>query len=155
MELREELRPQLVAEERLEFLARWIEAIADLLDRGSELEIESEIQRFNEDVGHSYEADDFRFYAAGRSSRDFALEAARPKPRRIPDITREELVEIVARIQSSGPEAEYYVKLFEVNVPHPRASGLIYWPPKELEGATPEEIVDAALSYRPIELWGP
>ncbi|MBC6469686.1 bacteriocin immunity protein [Actinomadura alba] len=70
----------------------------------------------------------------------------------MPDIAREELIEIVRRIQDVDPEVDYYVDLFEANILDPRGSGLIYWPPEELEDATPEEIVDVALSYRPIEL---
>jgi hypothetical protein len=80
------------------------------------------------------------------------LEAARPVRPRLPDITREELVEIVRRVLEGGPEEDHYLRLFETNVAHPGASGLIFHPPAGLEGASPEQIVDAAMAHRPIAL---
>ncbi|MFC5833794.1 hypothetical protein [Nonomuraea insulae] len=56
---------------------------------------------------------------------ELARDAARPDRLKVPDITREELAEIVRRIMQADPE---------------------------LQDATAEEIVDAALSYRPIAL---
>ena len=35
---------------------------------------------------------------------------------------------------------------------HPRVTDLIFYPPPELVNASPETIVDVALSYRPIAL---
>ncbi|MEV6969846.1 hypothetical protein AB0M47_32495 [Hamadaea sp. NPDC051192] len=40
----------------------------------------------------------------------------------------------------------------ESNVPHPRASALIFWPPNGDQDTTAEQIVDTALSYRPVGL---
>lgn len=71
---------------------------------------------------------------------------------RVPDIARDELVEVVRRARNPGPDQDFYVLLFQVNTPHPQASDLIFWPPDELRDATPEQIVDAAMSYRPISL---
>ncbi|MFD0853114.1 hypothetical protein ACFQ07_12815 [Actinomadura adrarensis] len=97
----------------------------------------------------------FSIYLEGMELRPELLPSAfheEPTWPRVPDVTREELVEIVRRAQEPGPDQEFYVLLFQVNTPHPQASGLIFWPPKELEDAAPEEIVEAALSYRPISL---
>ena len=47
---------------------------------------------------------------------------------------------------------DWYVAAFEYNTVMPGASNLIFNPPPELRDATAEEIVDAALAYRPIAL---
>lgn len=41
------------------------------------------------------------------------------------------------------------LQTFKSNVPHPQASDLIYHPEREM---TAEEVVDAALAYKPIQL---
>ena len=70
---------------------------------------------------------------------------------------RSELIGLVRRIMNdvapSEEEADRLIALFEESVPHPRASGLIFYPEEEFgREPTPEEVVDRALSYRPIEL---
>jgi hypothetical protein len=72
-------------------------------------------------------------------------------------MTREQLVDLVGKIMSSEAteeEQDRMVEVLESNVPHPRVLDLIYHPEREglLDGASAEEIVDAALSYRPIAL---
>jgi hypothetical protein len=64
---------------------------------------------------------------------------------------RNRLVKLVSFIQEglykSEEERSSLVALFERNVPDPEASNLIFYHRPEL---TPEEIVDKALSYKPI-----
>jgi hypothetical protein len=72
-------------------------------------------------------------------------------------LSREELVELVRKIRNvEGNEEEIvaWVNLFENNVPHPEASGLIFWSSKYglSSNPSPEEIVDKALSYKPLQL---
>jgi hypothetical protein len=72
-------------------------------------------------------------------------------------IEREELVRLVTFVMSAeGTEAEQDAALREVEarVLHPRVSALIFWPTHEgfHRDLTPDEVVDAALGYRPIEL---
>jgi hypothetical protein len=66
-------------------------------------------------------------------------------------LNKEELIDLVKDIMDvKGKTEEQLVELLEVlkkNVPHPAPSDLIYW-----ENLTPEEIVDKALSYKPIQL---
>ncbi len=65
-------------------------------------------------------------------------------------MTRAELLELVEEIMSwEGTEEELVEKLelLKINVPHPSPSNLIYW-----EDLTPEEVVDRALSYKPIQI---
>jgi hypothetical protein len=49
-------------------------------------------------------------------------------------------------------DADDLVDLFVRNVPHPEADDLIFYPQKEFgHEPTPEEVVDRALSYKPIQ----
>lgn len=70
---------------------------------------------------------------------------------------RDELVGLVRLIQAGdGSEAEIdaALGLLARRVPHPRVSGLIFWPRHEGfdRDLTAEEIVAAALAYRPFAL---
>jgi hypothetical protein len=84
----------------------------------------------------------------------YAQEAARPAWPRVPDITRDELIEVTQRILDgpAGPDCPYYLLILQANVPHPAITDLIYQPAAGTE-STAEEIIDAALSYRPIASW--
>ena len=70
---------------------------------------------------------------------------------------REELVRLVTYLMSAeGAEDEQdaALKTLESRVLHPRVSNLIFWPNHEgfERELTPDEVVDVALAYRPIEL---
>lgn len=152
MDLRAELLPPPVSPERLAEVAREIERIEDLAGSGGPTE--EAVAAFNERTGHDYLLSDFVRYDASRDLEEFAREAARPARPRVADITREELVEIVRRVDAdpAGEDTDYYLRLFDCNTPHPRACDLLFHPPAGLEDAPPERIVDAALAYRPIAL---
>lgn len=143
--------PPSVSQQRLDELCREISRIADLVLCGSE-SARQEIETFNARTGHDYAALDFADYDGSRDLAEFALEAARPVRPRIADITADELVEIVRRLLAGDPESDYYLRLLQTNVSHPRVSDLIYHPPAELRDASAEQIVDEALGYRPIAL---
>ena len=67
-------------------------------------------------------------------------------------LTREELIDLVNKIiecEGSEEEIDEMIEIVKRNVPHPEISDLIYWNEEEL---TPEQIVDKALNYKPIEL---
>ncbi len=151
VDLRAELIPPSVSQQRLDELFRAISRIAELVLSGAE-SADNEIRAFNTKTGHDYVALNFAEYDGSRSLSEFALEAARPARPRIANITTDELVEIGRRILAGDPESDYYLRLLDANVSHPRVSGLIFHPPAELRDASAEEIVDAALKYRPIAL---
>ena len=68
------------------------------------------------------------------------------------DVSRAELVQLVERIMNARgteEELERLLSTLEANVPHPRVSDLIFFPDKQMSA---EEIVDAALAYRPFGL---
>lgn len=67
-------------------------------------------------------------------------------------LTKEELVQLVRKIancEGTEEEIEEWMDILEENVPHPEISDLIFYPDEEM---TPEEIVEKALSYKPINL---
>jgi hypothetical protein len=84
----------------------------------------------------------------------------RPTPPARPN--REELIALVERIMraegATEQEADALIDLFEASVPHPAAGDLIFHPEHALGEAYPgreltaAEVVDLALSYRPIAL---
>ncbi|WP_206440270.1 bacteriocin immunity protein [Streptomyces scabichelini] len=66
--------------------------------------------------------------------------------------TGDELIQMVQQLADATlpeDEEDALVEELEKSVPHPRVSDLIYYSDPEL---TPEEVVDQALAYRPIEL---
>ncbi|MEP4195524.1 MAG: hypothetical protein ABJL99_07810 [Aliishimia sp.] len=87
------------------------------------------------------------------SVQEFANVASLPSAKRVSDLTREELEEIVERaMNATNWDAAYYMELFDKNVPMPNASNLIFHPPEEYSGdiadynPSPEEIVALAMA---------
>ncbi len=71
-----------------------------------------------------------------------------------PSLSRAELIQLVQRIQDgegSEQQQDEWLELLTCQVPHPEVSNLIFW---NEEDWTAEQIVDAALAYRPIILGG-
>lgn len=151
VDLRPELAPPPVSQQRLDELCCEIERIADLVTSWSPSADEA-IMAFNTKTGHDYVALDFAEYDASRSLVEFVTEAVRPTRPQVAEITRNELIEMVHRIRTGCPAADYYLRLLEANVPHPRVSDLIFHPRAELRDATAEQIVDEIMGYRPIAL---
>ncbi|MBM7789142.1 bacteriocin immunity protein [Tenggerimyces flavus] len=70
---------------------------------------------------------------------------------------RDRLIALVRRLISgdyqSEAEADNDVAAFEAAVPHPNASGLIYYWDEEFDHEpSAEEVVERAVAYRPTEL---
>ncbi|GAA1942040.1 hypothetical protein [Kitasatospora viridis] len=151
MDLRAELLPPSVSQQRLDELRAEIVRIGNLVLSGSANATEA-IKDFNATTGHDYSALDFAEYHGNQDLAEFALQAARPARPRIADVTVDELVEIVRRVLAGDPEGDYYLRLLTANVPHPRVSDLIFHPPTALRDASAEQIVEEALGYRPIAL---
>lgn len=73
------------------------------------------------------------------------------------DSQRSDLIRLVQHImaaQGTEEEIAQWVNDFKNRVPHPHAANLIYYPHRSGLGNDPsaEEIVDAALAYKPIQL---
>jgi hypothetical protein len=146
-ELRDALVRRPVTPERRVAISEAILRIEELVDRGDDAT--AAIETLNETTGHNFGLEDFHYHC-GAPDREQLIEwACAPPPVRLPGVTRGELVEIVRRILAD-PTDDWYIEAFERNTVLPGASGLIFHPPPELRDATAEEIVDAALGYRPI-----
>ncbi|WP_257459645.1 hypothetical protein [Archangium lipolyticum] len=161
MELRAALVPNEPDPERRAELKRRILEIEKVLERGEDAS--ALIEAFNHDTGRSHDARFFLEYWRSRDLEDVVDEACQPRPGRVPDITRAELVEIVRRAMPTQPRFEpryesFYRELFEANVPRPHAASLIHNPPDPRRhgivdwAPSPEEVVELALAYRPIQL---
>ncbi|KUM95536.1 hypothetical protein AQI88_15750 [Streptomyces cellostaticus] len=155
MELRRELLPPAVPAGRLAELGEEILRIERLLYEDGEAGRRA-VDAFNAATGNAYEPSAFLSRAAACDLEEFALQAARPAWPRVPDITREELTEIVRRVvsgyASGDPDADYYLLVLRTNVAHPRAADLLFHPPARLVDAPPERIVEELSAYRPIAL---
>ncbi|MEN3614794.1 hypothetical protein AAH979_35325 [Plantactinospora sp. ZYX-F-223] len=149
MELRDALRRRPVTPERRVAIREAILQIEELVDRGKDAT--TAIETLKETTGHTFGLDDFNYHCGAPDREQLVEWACAPPPVRLPDVTRDELVEIVRRILAD-PTDDWYIEAFERNTVMPGASGLIFHPPPELRDATAEEIVDAALAYRPIAL---
>lgn len=95
----------------------------------------------------------FRRLHAHSSVQEFAEMASLPRARSVDDLTKDELVDIARRAMDvTSWDAEYYMELFDKNVPMSGASNLIFHPPDHYQGEIadykpePEEIVDWATS---------
>ena len=59
------------------------------------------------------------------------------------------LVNKIVECEGSEEEIDEMIDMVKKNVPYPDISDLIYWNEEEL---TPEQIVDKALEYKPMQL---
>jgi Colicin immunity protein / pyocin immunity protein. len=78
-------------------------------------------------------------------------------------MTRDELIELGKKIvncEGTEEEISLMIELFNKNVPHPKGAGLFFYPENfnfrkddiSKYNPTLEEVVDKALSYKPIQL---
>ena len=78
--------------------------------------------------------------------------ALRPSAQPVPDITDDELLEVITYLvdgHDSESEQSYWLEFLDRNLPHPAMSNLIYWRFDEL---TPVQILAEAKTYKPILL---
>lgn len=127
MELRSSLLPPEVDSSLLAELAGLVEEI-DLLPASRSHAL---VSAFNDLAGTKLAHEDFREYFAAGDARSFSyrrLVEARTVP--TPDISREELVELVQRIMvaPAASDAPAYAELLRANGAE-EAVGWIYWPP--------------------------
>lgn len=77
MDLRPELPPPSVSQERQEQLGREIDRIAELIETGRLMEAREAVAAFNMQTGHTYEPSDFAAYWESQRLEDLARDAAR------------------------------------------------------------------------------
>jgi hypothetical protein len=124
MNLRQELTPPPV-DERL--VARLAE-LANALDGNPSEALRAE---FNKLAGTDIPMILFQGIYESEDHANFVRRVLREqgiKP--VPDVTREELVEIVRRAKKTDKTGlhEAYMAIFDCNVPRPHASNLLFWP---------------------------
>jgi hypothetical protein len=160
MNLRQELTPPSV-DERL--IARLAE-LANALDGNPSETLRAE---FNKLAGTDVPMILFQGVYESEDHANFVrrvLREQRIKP--VPDVTRDELVEIVRRAMKPDKAwlNELYMAIFDRNVPRPHASNVIFWPadydhssgtwgggkPMSDYDPSPEQIVDWALDTTPL-----
>jgi hypothetical protein len=115
-------------------------------------DISLRINALNAMTGNEYDLTYFQSFYGHTSIEEFATEASLPVPHHVPDITRDELIEIVRLAMTvDPPDSRYYRNLFDKNVPMSGASGLLDYPEDWKPGQdlskynpSPEEIVDRA-----------
>ena len=149
--LRDILKPN-ATPKRIEIVLSKIREIEGKINTGQD--VNALIKDFNKFTGKQYDIDYFQTYWKAENIEDFARDAAQPSPKKISDITKDELVEIVQRVINADENTHYYLALLAKNLPHPQISDLIFWPENEglHDNSTAEEIVDKALQYKPIKL---
>jgi hypothetical protein len=134
--------PTLVA--TLEQLA--IEVVRAIDQRADAAPLLAQIQALTDNPW--YDEPFFRTLYGARSPNEFAELAALGNPPTIPDLTRDEIVELI-RLASKPeqPYQEYYLHLLDKNLPKAGISDLIFWPDRE---RAPEGMADEALLRRTL-----
>ncbi len=150
MSLRSSLVLKPPASEHIDRIRAAATGILAGLHRGED--VAERISSLNAMTGHNYDLSYFQAFHSFISIGEFAMEAALPAPCVVPDITKDELVEIVRLAMTAGwPNDIYYRNLFDSNVPMPGASGLLFYPEDWKAGQdlskydpTPQDIVKRA-----------
>ncbi len=154
MELRPELMPPRLDEAKIARLAK----LAAQIDGANPGQWEDQLAEFNREAGTTFAFKDFQGIYGGQEHETWVRNVlSAPFQKRLPDITRPELVELVRRVNlAEGQEHEIYfwLKMLEQNLPDPRVSDLIFWPGEYFGDGdnsrkfTPEQLVDIALSKK-------
>lgn len=147
MELRSELLPPVLDESEIAHLSE----IADRLDGAKPGQRDDELNEFNKLAKTNLPLSDFQGIYKSENPDDFVrrvLFQGHLTPD--PNISLEEMTEIVSRVQICHNDHEFYLELFLVNCKHPSGTDLIYWPnlvPELPKGREPtaEEIAELAL----------
>ncbi len=150
MKLRKQLQPS-ANNDRIKQVEKRVSDILKGLEAKQDVSVL--IRTFNEFTGRNYDLEYFEFFNETEVVEEFARVAANPKPKKLDNVSKKELVEVVSRILDGDPDIIFYQEVFETNVPHPRASDLIFLP-EELgfEGElTAQQIVEEALKYKADE----
>jgi hypothetical protein len=120
---------------------------------------EDELAAFNAEAKTRFTFEDFQGIAGGQDHAVWVksvLSSRRLRP--LPDITRDELVELVRRVgsvENKEHETDFWLRVLEVNLPNAPISDLIFYPDEVLgaeagaEEMSPEQIVDLALTRWP------
>lgn len=161
MDLRPELMPPVLDEVLVARLAQ----LAAAIDGARPGEWEDELLEFNRLAGTDIPFAHFQGIYGGEDHADWVRRVLnRERVRPVSGVTREELVEVVRRcLPQSGywDQRDAWMAILDANVPRPRASNLLFYPPDYDESTntwgggrrmgeynpTPDQIVDWALGF--------
>ncbi len=152
MDLRSELTPPKHDESLVDRLVQLVERLDS--DAALSGDRDDELAEFNQFAGTTLDVEAFQGIYRMEEAEEFVRRALilRDVPK-VPDLTREEMIEIVSRI-IQGEDQDFYLYLFIKNCKHPGESGLIFGQhlipelPHDRE-ATAEEIADCAMNWEP------
>ena len=157
MELRPELMPPKLDKATVRRLAKWAAAI----DGARPGQWEDDLSAFNAEANTRFKFEDFQGIAGGQDHATWVKSVlAEASLRPLPDITREELVELVRRVGSAEykeHETDFWLRVLEVNLPDAPISDLIFWPDEALgadagsDELSPEQIVELAVTRWPSD----
>ena len=153
-DLRRALMPPPLDPAKVDRLARLADEIIELIN--TRCEFRPSMARFNVEAGTDLTPGDFLAAAGVTETREFVKRVLTPKPERVPNITYDELLELMTRVcEGNGEESEiqFWIDLLQAHVPYRSVSNLIYWPfgcppPDGAPTLTPKELLDAALANR-------
>lgn len=150
MDLRPELLPQSLDEAKVQRLAQ----LAAAIDGARPGSMGDEVAEFNREAQTTLTFTDFQGIYGGQDHDTWVRQVlAAPYERRLPDVTRAELLELVRRVmENDGEEHEisFWLEMLALNIPDPRISDLIFWPGEYFGDGdnsrelSPEQIVDVA-----------
>jgi hypothetical protein len=154
--IRSELQPPQCDQETLDRLTEVADQVLAAVDSGTPSA--GLIAEFNAATQRGFTVSDFLGAAGSMTMREFTRGALMPEPRRVPGVTREDLLEIVRHVRGERagllPESElgYWIQFLAANIPHPHISELLFYS-EHLE--TAEQVLDEALRHRPFVMPAP
>jgi hypothetical protein len=155
--IRPELQPPQRDRETIDRLTELAEQVVAAVDSG--LPYTGLIAQFNAATHRSFTVGDFMGAAGSMTMREFTRGALMPEPRRVPGVTRDDLLEIIRHVRGerrvgllSESELGYWIQFLEANIPNPRILDLLFHS-EHLQ--TAEQILDEASRYRPFAMPAP
>jgi hypothetical protein len=127
-----DLRPELLPPKLDEGLIARLADLAAEIDGARPGEWEDCLAEFNRLAGTAVPFEHFQGISGAEYHADWVRRLLhREQTNPAADVTRDELVEIVRRAmpQNGYPDYEAYMVVFDANVPRPKASNLIFYPP--------------------------
>ena len=147
------IRPELLPPKRdkktIKRLTQLTEDIIAALD--SAAPDEALIAEFNAATQQRFSAADFMTSAGSLSPQEWVQLALTPRPQIAVSVTKDDLIAIIDFLLSGEPsesEYDYFIQLLEIQTGNPHITDLLFH--SDLE--TAEEILEEALTYRPIQL---
>ncbi|MBD9606480.1 hypothetical protein [Pseudomonas sp. PDM08] len=150
MEIRHDLMPPVLDESLVSRLTK----LAEEIDCGQPEQTQSQLTEFNREAMTALEFIDFQGIYGGQTHDTWVRKVlAKPYERRVADVTKQELVELVRRVMEgdgADHEVEFWLSMLEINIPNERISDLIFWPDEYFDDVnysqelSPEQVIEIA-----------